>query len=258
MLNMRPCKTTVDYFPHYTAHGKTMFALENAFGNDGYAAWFKILEILGRTPGHCYDMSKSIDKHYLSAYLRLDVAKLDAVLEMLVDVEAIDGELYERGLIWSDNFAKNLSALYDKRKGNPPEKPVIDGRNKVSGTGNKVSGARKPQSKVKESKEDKTKDKYGTFSNVLLTGDELEKLKNKFPDYQERIDRLSEGIESKGYKYRSHYATILSWSRNDKGKSKRDEHDDTRSRWAQELLQSGNDCEGDEGVVGQIQGPQAR
>ena len=45
----RPKKQTVDYFPHIIKQGKTMTILENRFGNDGYAFWFKLLEILGST-----------------------------------------------------------------------------------------------------------------------------------------------------------------------------------------------------------------
>lgn len=43
----RPKKQTVDYFPHFVKGGRTIFILENKFGNDGYAFWFKLLEILG-------------------------------------------------------------------------------------------------------------------------------------------------------------------------------------------------------------------
>lgn len=61
--------------------------------------------------------------------------------------------------------------------------------------------------------------KHGLYNNVLLTDEELEKLKDEFPtDYQERIDRLSEYIESKGAKYKNHLATIRAWSRRDKEK----------------------------------------
>jgi len=60
------------------------------------------------------------------------------------------------------------------------------------------------------------KRKYGEFKNVLLSDDEYQKLKDRFgalvPDM---IETLSEGIESKGYKYRSHYATLLAWKRRD-------------------------------------------
>ena len=58
------------------------------------------------------------------------------------------------------------------------------------------------------------KEKYGEFNNVSLSDEELEKLKEKFPkDYQNRIEKLSAYIASTGKKYKSHYATILNWSR---------------------------------------------
>ena len=57
---------------------------------------------------------------------------------------------------------------------------------------------------------------YGTYQNVFLTDEEIQKLKAEFPDWQERIDRLSEYIESKGAKYKNHLATIRSWARRDK------------------------------------------
>ena len=60
------------------------------------------------------------------------------------------------------------------------------------------------------------KNVYGTYQNVFLTDEEFQKLKAEFPDWQERIDRLSEYIESKGAKYKSHLATIRSWARRDK------------------------------------------
>lgn len=54
----------------------------------------------------------------------------------------------------------------------------------------------------------------GEFENVNLTEEELEKLKEQFPhDWQERIERLSRYMASKGKRYKSHYATILTWAR---------------------------------------------
>ena len=65
------------------------------------------------------------------------------------------------------------------------------------------------------------KHKYGEFKNVLLTEDELRKLKEKFPnDWEKKIEALSYGISSKGYKYSSHYSTILNWARRDEEKKK--------------------------------------
>ena len=60
----------------------------------------------------------------------------------------------------------------------------------------------------------KEKKSYGEFNNVLLTDEEYAKLeKSNLLPY---IETLSSYIASKGKKYKSHYATILTWSRNDK------------------------------------------
>ena len=48
-------------------------------------------------------------------------------------------------------------------------------------------------------KEKPQKHKYGQYQNVLLSDDELEKLKTEFPvDWEERIERVSEYCASKG------------------------------------------------------------
>ena len=59
------------------------------------------------------------------------------------------------------------------------------------------------------------KHKHGEYNNVLLSDDELEKLKDEFPDWEERIDRLSSYVASTGKSYKSHYATIRNWARKD-------------------------------------------
>ena len=59
------------------------------------------------------------------------------------------------------------------------------------------------------------KRKFGSAGNVFLTDDEYTKLKARFIDADERIENLSLGIASKGYKYKDHYATILNWARRD-------------------------------------------
>jgi len=60
------------------------------------------------------------------------------------------------------------------------------------------------------------KHKHGEYKNVLLTDEELAKLRALFPlDLPARIERLSEYIASTGKKYKSHYATIRSWANRD-------------------------------------------
>ena len=55
---------------------------------------------------------------------------------------------------------------------------------------------------------------------MLLSEEELEKLKERFPyDWQDKIEHLSQYMKSKGKRYKSHYATILDWARRDAKKS---------------------------------------
>ena len=72
------------------------------------------------------------------------------------------------------------------------------------------------------------KEKYGEFKNVLLTEEEYEKIKDK--NMEQFIDKLSIYIESKGNKYKSHYATILNWSRKEK------EQKDNRPKTSREKM----------------------
>lgn len=67
--------------------------------------------------------------------------------------------------------------------------------------------------------------RYGTFRNVMLSDAELDRLKATFPeDWDQRVERLSSYMASKGKTYRNHLATILNWARMDKAKAGVDEY----------------------------------
>lgn len=82
---------------------------------------------------------------------------------------------------------------------------------------------RKNKEKEEESEErdierKPTRHKYGEYKNVLLSDDDLGKLKAEFPnDWQDRIERLSEYIAQTGKTYKNYLATIRAWARKDKG-----------------------------------------
>lgn len=72
-----------------------------------------------------------------------------------------------------------------------------------------------PAPPVEEEKKP-VKHKHGEYRNVLLTDEEYANLLQLFPnDLQERIERLSEYMASKGARYKSHYATIRAWANRD-------------------------------------------
>jgi hypothetical protein len=58
--------------------------------------------------------------------------------------------------------------------------------------------------------------KYGEYQNVLLSDEDMEKLKTEFPDWKERIERVSTYCASTGKSYKNYLATIRNWARKDK------------------------------------------
>ena len=239
----RPSKKTVDYFPHYvnTSEKKTLYILESKFGIVAYAFWFKLLEILGSSPGHYFHFDNPAEWQFLMAKTKVSDDIGRQILDELALLEAIDKDLYEGKCIWSNNFVDGLSEVYRRRQLPLPQKPslnsqkpphygVIDGNNlpkaKVSTDENtqreEVEGV-----EGVEGVEKKTHKKgYGEFNNVLLTDEEYQKLIDRFGESGalERIETLSTGIASKGYKYQKHYATILSWDRKDKKEAASGKH----------------------------------
>jgi len=120
----RPKKQTVDYFPHYCVHKKTMFIIEQKYGNDGYAFWFKLLELLGSSEGHYLKLENGMDWEFLIAKTRLDKNRCTEILNLLAILGAIDRELWEEhNIIWSDNFVENLKDAYRNRVVDIPAKP---------------------------------------------------------------------------------------------------------------------------------------
>lgn len=55
---------------------------------------------------------------------------------------------------------------------------------------------------------------FGKYENVFLSDEQVAELKNEFPsDWEQRIERLSEYMESSGRKYSNHLATIRMWAK---------------------------------------------
>lgn len=123
----------------------------------------------------------------------------------------------------SDNVRTNVRAEYRDRERDRDRDIEID--SEIERDAEQAAPAPLPPSqseseisgKKKSIKPEKpVKHKHGEYSNVLLTDEELEKLRELFPhDLQARIERLSEYIASTGKSYKSHFATIRSWAKKD-------------------------------------------
>ena len=145
----RPKKNTVDYFPHSCNHSKTMFIIEQKYGNDGYAFWFKLLEIIGNTDNHYIDCNNGAVWEFLQAKTHLDENRCNEILDLLAILDAIDSDLWEQRIIWSENFITNINDVYKNRRIETPSKPSFYKQKPESGA---VSTEENRQSKVKESK----------------------------------------------------------------------------------------------------------
>lgn len=122
-------KKGVEYFPHDTiaASTPTLFVMQEEFGNDGYAFWFKLLEFLAMKAGHYADFSDRKDWRYFLAKAKVSEELGNKILDTLADLEAIDKELWEsHRVVWSDNFIERLGPLYARREDPLPSKPIFE------------------------------------------------------------------------------------------------------------------------------------
>ena len=111
----RPERKTVDYFPHYISDGKKMFFIEHKYGNDGYATWFKILEILASTENHYLLLENEADILYVSAKCRVDPDKLISILDDLCKIEEINPIAWNKRVVWSDKLIDSIQDAYTRR-----------------------------------------------------------------------------------------------------------------------------------------------
>lgn len=150
----RPRRQTVDYFPHFVTSGKTLFILETSYGNDGYAFWFKLLEILGSSEGHFYDCNNQSNWMFLLAKTKVNNEQAVEIVDKLTELEAIDRELWGQKIIWSQNLVSNLTEVYRKRGAKVPLKPHSRDENPTSAlliaTDNPIGEERKGEESIGE------------------------------------------------------------------------------------------------------------
>lgn len=191
-MNPQNIKMTVEYFPHYTQSGKTIYVLEREYGNDGYAFWFKLLEILGSTNKHYLNCSSQEAWNYLLDRIGFEESLATKILATLSEVNAIDKELWnDHRIIWSENFVNNLAPLYARRR-QLPTRPVVP---------HKISIPKKEEKKesieVKENiKEEDIDLTVGAWNSYVETRKELSKVRRLSEARKRKLKkRLSEGFD---------------------------------------------------------------
>lgn len=117
----RPIKNTVDYFPFICKEGKSMYYIENKYGNDGFAVWIKILRQLAVTNFHFLNLYRDEDWLYLAAKCKVSENVLLEIINDLVRLGEFDHALWtENKVLASEKFMLNIAEAYKKRNTKPP------------------------------------------------------------------------------------------------------------------------------------------
>ena len=210
----RPKKQHIEYFPHFVLESRTVNVLQSRWKNDGYACWYKLLEILGKSEGHCYDFSKTVEREYLISFLAVPKETAEDFLNLLAEIEVIDRELWEgEKIIWCQEFVDSLKAIYDKRTTAIPERPRAKEPEKKPESPPEQPAVQAPDPEPKQRKKAASEPKIRYAEFVHMTEKEYQKLVEQYgPENTKRfIAKLDSYKGSKGKAYKDDYRAILSW-----------------------------------------------
>ncbi|MDY7027966.1 MAG: DUF4373 domain-containing protein [Spirochaetota bacterium] len=119
-------KDTVEYFPFFVKHGRTLFVLQNKYGLAGIGFFTQIMRWLAQSPGHYYPYNDDFDKDRLNQYCGLTETDVRVMIGDMVKTGKLDSQLWEqRGVIYSADFVDELSELYRRRKKELPTRDKV-------------------------------------------------------------------------------------------------------------------------------------
>lgn len=213
------------WFKHLTGSLKDSFVFESIekFGADAYLVFFGTLELMADE----FDINRpginrlSIKK--LTAMLQLSRQKTVRILQHFNQVAEKNTEKNVSFFVSFENdhiivTCNKLKDLCDEFTQKQLKKIGSQSGVNRESIGHKEVEVEEDIHIKEEPKKKIQKEKWGEFQNVFLSVEEREKLIKLFGEdsTNQKIENLSIGIQSKGYKYKSHYATILSWDRKEK------------------------------------------
>jgi len=156
----RPIKNNCDYFSHDRdmRDHKKVKAIRSKFGITGYAVWVMLLEYLTGNDGNVFEYS-DLEFELMSGDFGLPSADIKMIVDYCISLEML---FNRNGFVNSDSLDERLKSVYEKRgksKELSGKQLRANGKFVSSNTDSTVvSVAETPQSKVKESKVNKSKE----------------------------------------------------------------------------------------------------
>ena len=232
-------KEAFDFFPLDVHLSDKMELIEAEFGLIGFAVIVKLWMRIYGSRGYYCEFDEEVALMF-SHKTGVGVNAVSEILNAAFKRGIFDKTLYEKyKILTSKGIQERCMKMCSIRKRFEVEKKYLlisvpDSFENVYIKGENVNISEEnvyifTQSKVKERKESKVnkskvnevpeaeehkdlKHKYGKYNNVLLTDEEIKQLREKLPkDWEKWIEKFSEGLELKGYKYNNHYLAILQW-----------------------------------------------
>ncbi|MEE0964161.1 MAG: DUF4373 domain-containing protein [Ruminococcus bromii] len=239
----RPAKVGLDYFPLDCVLDDKIELIEAEFGLIGFAVVVKLLQKIYGEQGYYCEWTKEV----ALLFARKCGVGGNAVSEIVTSSlkrGIFNNDLFNKyGILTSRGIQKRYFEAVSRRKqievkseyllievaqfsknaSNNSDNVDINLINDIKSTQSKVKESKVKESKVKESKKScrSALSAYGSFNNVLLSEDELEKLKQHYPNsFKEKIERLSFYMESSGTVYKNHFAKLVEWLNKDNDEQK--------------------------------------
>ena len=213
----RKKKNHVDYFPHDTHQSKAVRTISKKYGNDGYAFYYKLRELLGRTDNYNYDLSEKIDWFDFLGEMAIKEEQAKELIKFLVTIGELDKELWEQDKrLWSNSLIEDISDVYDKRVAEIPHKYSFRDGNTDSRSGNPSLSDGSTQSRVKEKKVNKRKVVVDAISKAHTTID-LKAFADKYKQVDISLSHNKFNLyqQSKGVKSNNEEADFEIWVLND-------------------------------------------
>lgn len=232
-------KEAFDFFPLDVHLSDKMELIEAEFGLIGFAVIVKLWMRIYGSRGYYCEFDEEVALMF-SHKTGVGVNAVSEILNAAFKRGIFDRTLYEKyKILTSKGIQERCMKMCSRRKRFEVEKKYLlisvpDSLENVYIKGENANNSKEnvyifSQSKVKERKESKVnkskvnevpeaeehkdlKHKYGKYNNVLLTDEEIKQLREKLPkDWEKWIEKFSEGLKLKGYKYNNHYLAILQW-----------------------------------------------